>query len=152
MIKYLKDIRKIEIILIKTSKITFKNMNKIKLFNNYYDKTYKKKIKKCMKGDKYQLTPPILNDNSFLVVSIGPDNKWQSFLHCFVKDKILTFSSGFTNKMFRRKGLSTELRIWVINNIKNINKIDIALRKLLGFVKPVTSTKMALFKFDLNIA
>ena len=37
-------------------------------------------------------------------------------------------------------------------NIKNINKSDIALSKLFDFVNPITSTKMALFKFDLNIA
>ena len=99
-------------------------MDKIIVLNSSSDRTYKKKIKECMKGDEYQLSPPILNENSFLVVKIGLEDEWQSFLHCFVKDDILTFASGFTNSKFRRRGLSTELRLWVINNIKNITKIE----------------------------
>lgn len=71
-----------------------------------------------MKGDEYQLSPPILNEKSFLIVEVSLEDEWKSFLHCFVKDDILTFASGFTNSKFRRSGLSTELRLWVINNIK----------------------------------
>ena len=99
-------------------------MDKIIVLNDSRDRTYKKKIKECMKGDEYQLSPPILNENSFLVVKIGLEDEWQSFLHCFVNNGILTFASGFTNSKFRRRGLSTELRVWIINNIKNINKIE----------------------------
>ena len=99
-------------------------MDKIIVFNNSRDRTYKKKIKQCMKGDEYQLSPPILNENSFLIVKVSLEDEWQSFLHCVIKDNILIFASGFTNSKFRRRGLSTELRLWVINNIKNINKIE----------------------------
>ena len=99
-------------------------MDNIIVFNSSRDRTYKKKIKQCMKGDEYQLSPPILNENSFLVVKVGSNDEWQSFLHCSIKNEILHFASGFTNSKFRRRGLSTELRVWAINNIKNINKIE----------------------------
>ena len=99
-------------------------MDTIIVLNSPGDRTYKKKLKECMKGDEYQLSPPILNENSFLVVKIGLKSEWQSFLHCFVKDDILTFATGFTKSKFRRRGLSTELRVWANNNIKNVNKIE----------------------------
>ena len=41
-----------------------------------------------------------------------------------IKNEILHFASGFTNSNSLRKHIMYILRLWVINNIKNINKIE----------------------------
>jgi hypothetical protein len=88
------------------------------------NKNYNKKIKKCMYQDKFKFNSPKLNKNSFFVVKIDDDNNWLSFLHCVIRKRTLIFSFGFTNINFRRKGLSSELRIWVIENIPDIDKYE----------------------------
>jgi hypothetical protein len=87
-------------------------------------RNYRKKIKYCMKNDTYQMIPPKINDNSLIIAQINVDGEWESFLHCSIKKRILTFATGFTNIKYRRQGISTKLRLWVIANIQNIDKYE----------------------------
>lgn len=112
---------------------------------NVTSNDYKKKIKKCIYGDPYQIVVPKLNDTSFMVAHVNETGDWDAFLHCYIIEDVLIFATGFTRKQNRRQGLSTKLRQYVINNkIKNISKIesltmpeshsDTLLEKL-GFIK-----------------
>ena len=97
------------------------NILQINKFNN---PKYKKKIKNCMRGDKYQMVPPKLNDNSIVVAQINENGEYEGFIHCVIKDKTLTFATGFTNENYRRKGISTKLRLWIMENIPNIDRYE----------------------------
>lgn len=109
------------------------------------NKDYRKRIKRCIYKDPYQIVVPRLNENSFMVAQLNETGDWEAFLHCHINEEVLTFATGFTRKQNRRQGLSTKLRQYVLNNkIKNITKIesltmpasysDILLEKI-GFVK-----------------
>lgn len=88
-------------------------------------KDYKKKIKRCMYQDPYQIIVPRLSENSFMVAHVNETGDWEAFLHCYINEGVLTFATGFTRKENRRQGLSTKLRQYVLNNkIKNISKIE----------------------------
>lgn len=89
------------------------------------DKGVKKKIKKCMYQDPYQIIIPRLNESSFMVAHVNETGEWEAFLHCHINGDVLTFATGFTRKQNRRQGLSTKLRQYILNNkIKNIRKIE----------------------------
>jgi hypothetical protein len=97
------------------------NILQINKFNN---PKYKKRIKNCMRGDKYQMEPPKLNENSIIVAQINENGEYEGFIHCVIKDKTLIFATGFTNENYRRKGISTKLRLWIMENIQNIDRYE----------------------------
>ena len=96
----------------------------IEQINNFNNPDYKKRIKKCMIGDSFQMIPPRLNDNSIIVAQVNENGEYEGFLHCSIKDKVLTFATRFTNVNYRRKGISTKLRLWIMENIPNIDRYE----------------------------
>jgi hypothetical protein len=87
-------------------------------------KQTKKCVKKCMYNDNYQMIVPILNENSFMIVHINKTDEWESFLHCYVDNGVLTFATGFTRKENRRQGLSTKLRQYALKINPKIKKYE----------------------------
>jgi len=84
-------------------------------------KIHKKSIIKCMRNGDYQMVIPKLNTSSFIVVIINEICEWKSFLHCYIiEQSTLIFATGYTKKEYRRQGLSTKLRLYVINEYKTV--------------------------------
>ena len=98
------------------------NRNIISIFKN--NKSIKKCIKNCMHNDEFQMIIPNLNNNSFIVAHTSEDGRWESFLHCCVNNDTLTFATGYTKKENRRQGLSTKLRLYILNNYKHIRQFE----------------------------
>jgi hypothetical protein len=75
-----------------------------------------------MCNSDYQMVIPKLNTSSFIVVIINEIGEWKSFLHCcyIIEQSTLIFATGYTKKEYRRQGLSTKLRLYVINEYKTI--------------------------------
>ena len=71
----------------------------------------------------FQMIPPRLNDNSIIVAHVNENGEYEDF-HCSTKDKVLPFATGFTNVNYRRKGISTKLRLWIMENIPNIDRYE----------------------------
>jgi len=108
-----------------------------------YNKVILSYFRRCLKGDKFGMTMPKLNDTSFLVVNVGDDDEWRGLLHCLINGDVLIFS-GYTNKEYRRRGISTKLRKYVIDKYEDIRRFesltmegsysDVLLEKM-GFIK-----------------
>jgi hypothetical protein len=87
-------------------------------------KQTKKCVKRCMYKDNYQMIVPNLNEKSFMIVHTNKTGEWESFLHCYVDNSVLTFATGFTRKENRRQGLSTKLRQYALKLNKKIKKYE----------------------------
>jgi len=88
---------------------------------NQKTRSLTKAIEKCLTGDTFGFRVPRLDSNNFIVAYMI-DNQIASFIYCVISNNILTFSTGFTNIHYRRRGLSTQLRQWIISNHKQIDK------------------------------